>query len=179
MSRVGKQILTIPEKTELTVTDNRISVKGPLGELARPLDGRVEVSITGKEVRVNPKASGKEGDVLSGTYVAHIKNMLEGVNKPFVKKLIIEGIGFKADVQGDTITFGLGFSHPVKVKVPAGLKVVAEKGGILIISGSNVEQVGQFAADIRDLKRPEPYKGKGIRYDNEVVRRKEGKKSVA
>ena len=178
MSRVGKQILTIPAKTELTVADDRISVKGPLGELSRVLDGRVSVDISGKEVKVNPKAPGKEGNVLSGTYVAHIKNMIEGVNKAFVKKLIIEGIGYKADAQGDTITFGLGFSHPVKVKIPVGIKVTTEKG-VITITGSNVEQVGQFTADIRDLKRPEPYKGKGIRYEKEVVRRKEGKKNVA
>ncbi len=178
MSRVGKQIIMVPEKTELTLTGDLVSVKGPLGELSRALDSRIKVEVNGNEVKVLPAVAGKEGDVLSGTYVAHIKNMVEGVNKPFVKKLIIEGIGYKADAQGDTITFGLGFSHPIKVKIPTGLKVTTEKG-VITISGSNVEQVGQFAADLRDLKRPEPYKGKGIRYEGEVIHRKEGKKNVA
>ena len=104
-------------------------------------------------------------------------NMIDGVNKPFERKLIIEGIGFKGEVKGEEIVFALGFSHPVKIKIPKGLKVVSEKGA-LTVSGPDKDLVGQFAATLRALKKPEPYKGKGIRYSDEVIRRKQGKKTV-
>jgi large subunit ribosomal protein L6 len=103
--------------------------------------------------------------------------MISGVNKPFEKKLILEGIGFKSEVKGDKIVFALGFSHPVEIGIPAGLKVTAEKNNITI-AGSDKEEVGQFAAKLRSLKKPEPYKGKGMRYDGEVIKRKQGKKSA-
>jgi len=112
-----------------------------------------------------------------GTYAAHLKNMIRGVVAPFEKKLIIEGIGFKAEVKGGELVLALGFTHPVKIKIPDGLKVSSEKGAISV-SGSDKEAVGQFAAAVRALKKPEPYKGKGIRYDGEVIRRKQGKKTV-
>ncbi len=119
----------------------------------------------------------KESQALVGTYASHVRNMLEGVTKGFTKKLLVEGVGYKWDVQGKTVNLALGFSHPVKVEIPEGLTVKAEKS-TLIIEGSNKEAVGQFAANIRALKKPEPYKGKGIRYDGEVIRRKQGKKAA-
>jgi large subunit ribosomal protein L6 len=112
-----------------------------------------------------------------GTYASHVRNMLKGVTEGFSKKLIVEGVGYKWDVQGKTLNLALGFSHPVKVAIPEGLTVVAEKG-TLTISGHDKEVIGQFAADIRALKKPEPYKGKGIRYEGEVIRRKQGKKAA-
>ena len=112
-----------------------------------------------------------------GTYDSHIKNMIAGVNKPYEKKLIVEGIGFKADVKGKDLVMALGFSHPVVIPIPADLKVVSEKTGITV-SGIDCEKVGQFAAEIRSKKKPEPYLGKGISYADEVIRRKQGKKAA-
>lgn len=177
MSRIGKKVITLPEKTELTISDNSILVKGPLGELSRPLHSLIEVKIDGNTVTLNPKKETLESRALWGTYGSHIANMVSGVNKPFEKKLILEGIGYKSEVRGDKMVFALGFSHPVEVNIPIGLKVTAEKNNITI-SGSDKEMVGQFAANIRALKKPEPYKGKGMRYEGEVIRRKQGKKSA-
>lgn len=177
MSRIGKRPITIPEKTTVSIDNGVISVKGPLGELTRPLSRRVEVSVSGNTVNLSPKGDTIEARALWGTYGAHIANMVKGVNTLFEKKLVIEGIGFKAEVKGDTVNMSLGFSHPVSMKIPAGLKVVVEKG-IVTISGINKELVGEFASRFRALKKPEPYKGKGIRYDTEVIRRKQGKKTT-
>ena len=152
-------------------------VKGPLGTLTRELHPVIEVKVLGNEVTLMPRKLTLESRALWGTYASHITNMVNGVNKPFEKKLILEGIGYKSEVKGDKIVFALGFSHPVEVFIPSTLKVTAEKNNITI-SGSNKEEVGQFAAQIRALKKPEPYKGKGMRYIDEVVRRKQGKKSV-
>jgi len=177
MSRIGKKPVTIPAKTEVTVTGKKISVKGPLGELVREFRSEIKIEVVGNEVILTlPKVS-NENKVLWGTYASHIKNMIEGVNKAYEKKLIIEGIGFKADIKGDDLTMSLGFSHLVKMKVPKGIKLTSEKG-VLTVSGMDKETVGSFAAQIRASKKPEPYKGKGIHYEGEVIRRKEGKKTA-
>jgi large subunit ribosomal protein L6 len=131
----------------------------------------------GREIRLSAKHGSPEAKTLLGTTVAHLKNMIKGSLEPFVKKLIIEGIGFKADIKGTNIVLSLGFSHPVNVPIPSGVKVVNDKG-VLSISGADIEAVGSFAATIRALKKPEPYKGKGIRYEGEVIRRKQGKKTT-
>lgn len=177
MSRIGKKIITLPTNTTLTVGADSMSVKGPLGELTRELHPVIEIKVEGNEVTLVPKKMTLESKALWGTYASHLTNMVAGVNRPFEKKLILEGIGYKSEVKGDKIVFALGFSHPVEVEIPKTLKVTAEKNNI-VISGSNKEEVGQFAAQIRALKKPEPYKGKGMRYDGEVIRRKQGKKSV-
>ncbi|MFZ2048801.1 MAG: 50S ribosomal protein L6 [Minisyncoccia bacterium] len=177
MSRIGKQIINIPTGTEVKLSGSLVSVKGPLGELTKTFDPIIQVNITGTEVTLVPKKETLESRALWGTYAAHLKNMVNGVNKPFERKLILEGIGFKSEVKGDTINLALGFSHPVNVQIPAGLKVTAEKN-LITISGMNKEAVGQFAAQLRALKKPEPYKGKGMRYDDEVIKRKQGKKSA-
>ena len=152
-------------------------VKGPRGELSRPLHPIIEIKVEGNNVTLAPKKMTLESRALWGTYASHLTNMVSGVNKPFEKRLILEGIGYKSEVKGNKIIFALGFSHPVEVTIPSTLKVVAEKN-LITISGSNKEEVGQFAANLRALKKPEPYKGKGMRYDTEVIRRKQGKKSV-
>jgi large subunit ribosomal protein L6 len=176
MSRIGKKIIIVPEKTEVKIgADGTVSVKGPLGELSRNF--KKDVAINLAEGKITLKPTNEESNALWGTYSAHISNMIAGVHKLFIKKLIIEGVGYKWDVKGEDLNLALGFSHPVKVKIPKGLKVVAEKG-LLTISGIDNELVGQFTAKIRALKKPEPYKGKGIRYDTEVIRRKQGKKTV-
>lgn len=177
MSRIGKRGIVLPEKTEINVSDGVIYVKGPLGELSRPLHPTIEVKVEGNHISLLPKKDTIESRALWGTYASHIKNMVSGVNKPFEKKLILEGIGYKSEVRGDKIVFSLGFSHPVEVHIPISLKVTAEKNNITI-SGSDKELVGSFAANIRALKKPEPYKGKGMRYHNEVILRKQGKKSA-
>lgn len=177
MSRIGKKIITLPEKTEINVSPDLVVVKGPHGELKRSIDPRIMVSVEGSQVTLQPKKETLETRALWGTYASHITNMVSGVNTPFQKKLILEGIGFKSEVKGDKIVLALGFSHPVEVAIPADLKVTAEKN-IITVSGVDKERVGGFAAELRALKKPEPYKGKGMRYENEVIRRKQGKKSV-
>lgn len=177
MSRIGKRTINLPEKTEIQLSEGFMSVKGPLGELKRELHPLIEVVVEGREVTVKPKKENIESKALWGTYASHLTNMVRGVNTPFEKKLILEGIGYKSEVRGDKIAFALGFSHPVEVAIPAGLKVTAEKNNITI-SGSDKELVGAFASQIRALKKPEPYKGKGMRYSDEVIARKQGKKSA-
>lgn len=177
MSRIGKQIITLPEKTEIDISAGLVTIKGPLGELTRAVDPIIEIKLEGREVTVHPKRMTLESRALWGTYASHIKNMVSGVNKAFEKKLILEGIGFKSEVKGNKIVLALGFSHPVEVDIPEGLKVTAEKN-LITISGASKEAVGQFAAQLRALKKPEPYKGKGMRYDTEVIKRKQGKKTA-
>lgn len=177
MSRIGKKIIALPEKTELNISGSKISVKGPLGELTRELHPVIEIKVNGNEVTLHPKKMTLESRALWGTYASHLINMISGVNKPFEKKLILEGIGYKSEVSGDKMTLALGFSHPVVVSIPPTLKVTAEKN-VITVSGSDKEEVGQFTSKLRSLKKPEPYKGKGMRYSDEVIRRKQGKKSV-
>ncbi|MDB5254426.1 MAG: ribosomal protein large subunit ribosomal protein [Parcubacteria group bacterium] len=177
MSRIGKQVIALPEKTDVTISAGSVLVKGPLGELSKSFNPIIEVTINGREVTLAPKRETLESRALWGTYASHLKNMVSGVNKPFEKKLILEGIGYKSEVKGSEIVFALGFSHPVNVAIPSSLKVTAEKNNITV-SGINKEEVGEFAAKIRALKKPEPYKGKGMRYSDEVIKRKQGKKSA-
>lgn len=175
MSRVAKKPIIIPEKTTVTVNGGTVSVKGPLGEMVRDFKQGVEIKVENNTVLVTLKRP--EDYMLSGTYASHIKNMIKGVSVGFQKKLIIEGIGFKSDVKGTKLDLALGFSHPISLEIPKGLKVTAEKN-IVTVSGVSNESVGGFASKIRSLKKPEPYKGKGIRYEGEVIRRKQGKKAA-
>lgn len=177
MSRIGKQIIAVPEKTEVAVVDGLVTVKGPLGELNLAYRPVVEVKVEDGNVTVIPKNEQLETRALWGTYASRINSMVEGVNKAYEKKLLVEGVGYKAEMKGDTLVLNVGFSHSVEMPVPAGLTCTVEKNAITI-SGIDKETVGQFAAEIRAKKKPEPYKGKGIRYADEVVRRKEGKKAV-
>ncbi len=177
MSRIGKQPIIIPEKTEVVKNDSVIVVKGPLGELSREFGSEIDITVGDKEVTLKPLNDSNFANALWGTYASHIKNMVDGVNKPFEKKLLIEGVGFKVEMSGEELVLSLGFSHKINVKIPKELKVVVEKNTI-IVSGVSKELVGQFTSNIRALKKPEPYKGKGIRYEGEIVRRKQGKKSV-
>lgn len=177
MSRLAKRPITIPAKTEVTISGGVVAVKGPKGALQKPLHRAVSVEVGADGVQVAQRGATQESRALVGTYASHIRNMIAGVNTGFSKKLLIEGVGFKWEVQGKNLNLSLGFSHPVKVAIPEGLTVTVDKGA-LTVSGFDKELVGQFAADIRALKKPEPYKGKGIRYEGEVVRRKQGKKAA-
>lgn len=177
MSRIAKKPIAIPEKTEVSFSAGTLTVKGPLGTLTKQLRPEIEVKVEGKEVLLTPVRNSLDILALWGTYGSHLRNMMAGVNTLFQKKLIVEGIGFKSDIKGKELVMALGFSHPVHVNIPDTLKVTAEKN-VITISGMDCETVGQFAAEVRSYKKPEPYKGKGIRYDDEVIRRKQGKKSV-
>jgi large subunit ribosomal protein L6 len=177
MSRVGKQQLQIPDKTEVTYSDGVLRVKGPLGTLEKPFKDVVGVSIENGIVSFTQKGEDPFSKAIWGTYASHVKNMIAGVNTPYSKKLILEGVGFKSEVKGKDLHLALGFSHPVIVAIPEGLTVTAEKN-VVTITGIDKEMVGEFAASVRARKKPEPYKGKGFRYDNEVIRRKQGKKTA-
>jgi large subunit ribosomal protein L6 len=177
MSRIAKKPIAIPEKTTAEYSGGVLTIKGPLGELKKIFNSDIKITIENNTILLSPALEDIQNRALWGTYASHVRNMLEGVNKVAEKKLIVEGIGFKADIKGKEIHFALGFSHPIVKNIPDGLKVTSEKN-IVTVSGIDREKVGQFVAEIRALKKPEPYKGKGIRYSDEVIRRKQGKKSV-
>jgi len=177
MSRIGKQPIQIPDGVEIKINNNLILAKGPKGELSRELHPDINAEIKDKEILVTLKGDKKDNNVIWGTYRALISNMVTGVNKGFEKRLLFEGIGFKAAVNGNKLVLSLGFSHPIEIDAPKDVIFKVEKNTINI-SGPNKDLVGQVAADIRALKKPEPYKGKGIRYEKEVIKRKAGKKAA-
>ena len=177
MSRIGKKPIVIPGGTAVSLSDGLLTVKGPSGEISRSFKSTIDINISDGSVVLTIKKSDNFSNALWGTYASHISNMIAGVNKPFEKKLIIEGIGYRAELKGTKIVMNLGFSHPVEVEIPKTSRVSVEKDSITV-SGANKEEVGQFAAGLRAKKKPEPYRGKGIRYENEVIRRKQGKKSA-
>lgn len=177
MSRLAKRPIEIPKATEITVSAGDVRVKGPKGTLVKRGHRLISIAVEKDGVQVSSTSQSLEARAALGTYASHIRNMFEGVTKGFSKKLLIEGVGFKWDVQGKTLNLSLGFSHPVKVAIPEGLTVTVDKGA-LTISGFDKEAVGQFAANVRAKKLPEPYKGKGIRYEGEIIRRKQGKKAA-
>jgi len=175
MSRVGKKPVIIPAGVKVEKKDLTLTVTGPKGTLKLPLHEKVKIEITDKEVLVD--VAGKENKrekALWGLFRSLIQNLMDGVTKGFEKKLEVVGVGFKVALQGTKIVMALGFSHPVEVDIPAGITVVVDKNTI-IITGNDKQQVGQFAAEVRELKKPEPYKGKGIKYIDEVIIRKAGK----
>ena len=177
MSRLAKKPTTIPQGVEVTFTEGVLSVKGPKGSLSISMDSRIVVEVKDNEATFILKREEKESLSLWGTYAAHLRNMIEGVTVGFTKKLEVEGVGFKWEVKEGKVVMALGFSHPVIVPIPEGLQAVTEKL-TMTISGLDKDKVGQFAAIVRDYKKPEPYKGKGIRYAGEYIRRKQGKKTV-
>lgn len=178
MSRLANKPLEIPQGTEVVVSGNTVTVKGPKGELQRDFrTNLIAVKVADSELSVEKVKENQETKALWGTYASHLRNMIAGVNEEFEKKLIVEGVGFKSEVQGTTLVLDLGFSHQVKMDIPQGLTVTAEKNEITI-RGIDKDLVGAFAANVRAKKKPEPYKGKGIRYIDEVIRRKQGKKAV-
>ena len=177
MSRIAKRPIQIPPKTEVTVSGSKVTVKGPLGTLSKEVHPFVSISVENSAVQVSAKNDSKLSRALPGTFASHIKNMMTGVNKAYTKKLILEGIGYRMAVTGQNLTLNVGFSHPVVMPIPQGVTATVEKTE-LTLSGIDKEVLGQFAANIRAQKKPEPYKGKGFRYDNETILRKQGKKAV-
>jgi len=178
MSRIGKQKIEIPEKTEVTQENGVFTVKGPKGELTRAFRDEIDISIDGNVISLSPRKNDVFSNSLWGTYASHLRNMIQGVTTPFEKKLIVEGIGFKSDVSGKELVLALGFSHEIKVAIPEELTVTAEKN-VITITGIDKELVGKFAGQVKSFKKPEPYKGKGIRYEGEIIRRKQGKRAGA
>src|ERR1035437_2030934 len=177
MSRIGKKAIVIPAGVEVTKNGLVFTVKGPKGTLTKIFRDDITIKIADGEVALDIKRNDKFSKSLWGTYASHIKNMIAGVQTPYQKKLILEGVGFKSEVKGKELHLALGFSHPVIVPIPEGLIVTAEKNNISV-TGIDKELVGSFTAAVRALKKSEPYKGKGMRYEGEVIRRKQGKKTT-
>jgi large subunit ribosomal protein L6 len=177
MSRIGKQQIKIPAGVTVTVDGGKVDVTGPKGNITKALRDEVSFTISEGIITSEPRRNDKFSRSLWGTYMSHISNMVTGVVTPFEKKLLVEGVGFKWEVKGDMLHMALGFSHPVIMPITKGLTVTAEKGALTIV-GIDKEAVTLFAMKVRSQKKPEPYKGKGIRYSTEVIRRKQGKKSA-
>lgn len=178
MSRLGKQPIAIPQGVTVVHDGSLLKVKGPKGELERRLPEDIEVTVADDLVTIIPAKEAEAGTPLWGTLAAHFNNMITGVSEGFKKELEIEGVGYRAEAQGNKIKLSVGFSHPVELTAPEGVEVSVEKNHITV-TGIDKELVGQFAANIRKVKTPEPYKGKGIHYVGEYIIRKQGKRSVA
>jgi large subunit ribosomal protein L6 len=176
MSRVGKYPVALPQGVTAEVKDHTIAIKGKLGNLSLVLPHEVDVKVEGGKIAVAKSHDTPRARVLWGTARNNINNMVKGVTEGFKTVLEIEGVGFKAAMQGKDLVLQIGFSHEVRVTPPAGITIKADKPTQLTITGIDKQQVGQVAAEIRGMKKPEPYKGKGIKYAGERIRRKEGKK---
>jgi len=177
MSRLGKKPITIPSGATVTLSDGAVTVQGPLGSLSRDFKPMIAIQSEEGVLTLTPKDHSVTTRMLWGTYASHITNMLTGVTAGYEKKLIVDGVGYKWEVKGKDLHLALGFSHPVIVPIPTELTVTSEKN-ILTVKGYDKERVGEFSARIKALKKVEPYKGKGIRYEGQRVRRKQGKKSA-
>lgn len=175
MSRIGKKPVVIPAGVTVTVENNTVTVKGPKGELSREFSPAMAINVEGNELTVTRPNDEKASRTIHGTTRALIANMVEGVNNGFAKTLDIQGVGYRAQKQGNKIVLNLGYSHPIEYTPEQGIEVEVPTNTQLIVRGISKERVGHVAALIRSYRQPEPYKGKGIRYSDEVVHRKEGK----
>lgn len=175
MSRLGKQPFTIPAGVTITAENGMLTVKGPKTTLSRPIRNDVTFNIEGDVLTVIPGTTDLAKS-LWGTYAAHVRNMAKGVTEGFEKVLEIEGVGFRAEVKGTDLFMNLGFSHPVIIAIPSAISAEVVKG-VITLKGPDLEELNQFAANVRKVKKPEPYKGKGIRYRGEFIIRKQGKKA--
>lgn len=179
MSRIGKQPVVIPSGVTITVTDGVMTVKGPKGELSQKLNPLVNVEVTESEVIVTRDSDAREKRSLHGLTRSLIQNMVIGVTEGYQKRLEINGVGYRFKIAGKKLTLNLGYSHPIEYTAPEGIEFKddpeVKKGNVLIVSGIDKQKVGQTAAEIRSFRKPEPYKGKGIKYEDEYIRRKAGK----
>lgn len=175
MSRIGNRILTIPEGVSVSVDGNVVTVKGPKGELSTEINKDINVEVNGNEVKVTRSNDNVKN--FHGTANANIKNMIIGVSEGYEKKLESIGVGYRFALKGNELVVSVGYSHPVNVAIPAGITLESPSNTELTVKGIDKCQVGEFAANIRKIREPEPYKGKGIRYKDEYIRRKEGKKA--
>jgi len=176
MSRVGKYPVEIPAGVQVAIAGGVLTAKGKLGELKLPLTDRIEAVVEGNQVRVAPKGSEQQARMMWGTTRANIANMVKGVSIGYSKSMEITGTGYRASVQGPNLVINLGFSHDVVYPVPEGIKITTPKPTTIMVEGVDKRLVGQVASEIRAWRPPEPYKGKGVRYTTETIRRKEGKK---
>ena len=177
MSRIGKKPIEIPKEVEVKTEDQKVIIRGPKGELFQEIRPEIGVLIKEGKIFVSPKKETKETKALWGLTRALLANLIQGVTKGFEKKLEIRGVGYKANLEGEELDLKVGFSHPVKIKKPAGISFSVEKN-IITVAGIDKQLVGEVAARIRRVRPPDPYKGKGIRYLGEVIRKKEGKRAV-
>ena len=175
MSRIGNKVVVIPEGVTVTQDGNNVTVKGPKGELTRTFSADIKMNIEGNEVTFTRPNDSKEMKTIHGTTRANFTNMGVGVSEGFQKALELIGVGYRAQLQGSKLVLNVGYSHPVEITPPAGVTVEVPANTQVIVKGANKEEVGELAANIRGTRPPEPYKGKGIRYVGEYVRRKEGK----
>ena len=175
MSRIGNKIVFLPAGVEIKQDGNDITVKGPKGELKRTFSSDIKMNIEGNEVTFTRPNDSKEMKTIHGTTRANFNNMVVGVSEGFQKALELIGVGYRAQLQGKKLVLNVGYSHPVEIEAPAGIEIEVPSNTSVIIKGSDKEVVGELAANIRGVRPPEPYKGKGIRYVGEFVRRKEGK----
>jgi large subunit ribosomal protein L6 len=176
MSRIAKYPIALPKGVEVTLAPGNISVKGPLGTMARPMDPNVSIEKQGDKLVCKALGNSQHATAMSGTLRALVANMVTGVSKGFEKRLALVGVGYRAQAQGDKLNLTVGFSHPVVHQMPKGIKVATPTQTEIVISGIDRQQVGQVAAEVRGYRSPEPYKGKGVRYAEEVVVLKETKK---
>lgn len=176
MSRIGKQPITVPAKVQIKIDGASISVKGPKGELSRELPSQVSVAQEGDTLTVSRQDDSRICRQMHGLSRSLVSNMVEGVSQGFTRKLQLQGVGYRAQVKGKDLVLNVGYSHPVEITPPDGVQfAIEDKGLTIVVSGYDKEIVGNITAKIRAVRPPEPYKGKGIRYENEVVRRKAGK----
>ena len=175
MSRIGNKVIVLPAGVELTNNDNLVTVKGPKGELTREFSKDIEIRVEGTEVTLHRPNDSKEMKTIHGTTRALLNNMVVGVSEGFKKELEMRGVGYRAQLQGSKLVLAVGKSHPDEVEAPEGITFELSNPTTIVVSGISKEVVGQTAAYVRSLRSPEPYKGKGIRYVGEFVRRKEGK----
>jgi len=176
MSRVGKNPVAIPSGVSVEIANQVLKAKGKLGELSLPFSDRVKVNMDNNQVTVSPADSSKQSRMMWGTIRNLVSNIVKGVHEGFSIKMDINGVGYRATVQGNELVLQLGFSHEVKFQIPAGVTIKCEKPTSILVQGIDRRLIGQVAAEIRSFRPPEPYKGKGIKYENEVIVRKEGKK---
>ena len=177
MSRIGNRELTIPAGVTVEYADKVVTVKGPKGQLTFPISDNIEVKVEENKVTVVRSNEQKQTKAMHGTTNAHIANMIKGVSEGYEKGLEIIGVGYRFNLKGNDLVVNAGYSHPVEVKIPEGLTVEAVSNNEITVKGISKELVGEFAANVRKIRKPEPYKGKGIRYKDEYIRRKEGKKA--
>ena len=177
MSRLAKKPILVPKPVEVTSAAGMLSVKGGKGTLSRSIHPSVDIAVTPEGVVITAKNRSKLAKALTGTFAAHTRSMIAGVVTPWKRVLVLEGVGYKVENKGKELQFIVGFSHPVKLEIPDGITTTVEKN-VITVEGADKDKVGQFAAHIRRVKPPEPYLGKGIRYQDEVIRRKQGKKAV-
>src|SRR5690349_10961712 len=176
MSRIARNPIPVPKGVEVSISASQISVKGPLGTIARPMDPNVGIEKEGELLKCKALGNSNHANAMSGTMRALVANMVTGVTKGFERKLSLVGVGYRAQAQGDKLNLSLGFSHPVVHTMPKGVKVATPTQTEIVVSGIDKQLVSRIAAEIRDVKPPEPYKGKGVRYTGEMIVLKETKK---